>query len=336
MPAKVLFVDDDRILRARIQKMYTLYGDDFQTLVAADGIEASRRLTENTISLVVTDLQMPGMDGFGLLAHLSQNYPDIPVIVVTGQNPSDARRQALSRGAIGFLEKPFEMDRLAELILKVIRKESSGGTLHSISLEMFAQLIEMEMKTCTLRVVEKKGGDTGVLFFRDGALLDARYKAFRGRTAALAVFMWEQVTIALQDECLVKENHVNAQLQAVVMDAVRMRDEGGDPTRNAPGKDMTDVPPECDAEKIRLALEKLPGHRQWLHNVAIDAAFEPFLKACMGLGRGLNYGPVKGCYLENRSGRGFFIMPGRRAMLVEVDPNCPRDAIAKLLYGVPV
>jgi CheY-like chemotaxis protein len=332
MPAKVLFVDDDRVLRARIQKMYGLYGDDFQTLVAADGFEASRMLIENTISLVVTDLQMPGMDGFGLLAHLSRNFPDIPVIVVTGHHPSENRKQAIQKGAIGFLEKPFELDRLAELILKMIRKESSGGTLHSISLEMFAQLVEMEMKTCTLRVVNRNGGDAGVLFFKNGELLDARFRGFRGRTAALAILKWEKVTIDLQDECLVKKDHVKAQLQAVVMEAVRMRDDGVDPTRNAPDRDRTSVPPEFDAEKIRQALKALPGNARWLKSVVIDDACDAFIASSSQLGAGLALGHLSGCYVERSETEGVFFLPGERTILVKVDPDCPRDTIAGRLY----
>ncbi len=228
MIKKVLFVDDDRILRHLIQKKLDKYKTSFTVLTAKDGLDAVKELKENTVSLVVTDLQMPQMDGFALLAHLSEKYPDIPVIIQTGYGTSKSKKHALERGAAGYIEKPFKVEQLAEKIVATLKKESEGGFLQTISMEMFIQLIEMEQKTCTIRVVEKISGELGVLFFRNGDLIEARIGAQNGNPAAYKIFSWDQVTLSIQDDCAVKEKRILGDLQAILFDAMRLKDEAGE------------------------------------------------------------------------------------------------------------
>jgi CheY-like chemotaxis protein len=228
MIKKVLFVDDDRILRRMVQKKFEKYASDFSTLTAEDGLDAVKKLKEDNISLVVTDLQMPQMDGFALLVHLSEKYPDIPVIVQTGYGTPKSKKSVLERGAAGYIEKPFKFDQLAERIIITLDKESEGGILHTIPLEMFIQLIEMEQKTCTIRVVDKTSGERGVLFFREGDLMDARIGDLPGKPAAYEIFSWDQVTLSIEDNCAVKEKRIDEELQAILFDAMRLKDEAGE------------------------------------------------------------------------------------------------------------
>ena len=73
---KVLIVEDDlkfqRILQARLQK----YKDKFEVVLAYDGAEAIEVLQKNSISVVITDIVMPKIDGLGLLAHVKDCYPE--------------------------------------------------------------------------------------------------------------------------------------------------------------------------------------------------------------------------------------------------------------------
>ena len=81
MNKNILFVDDDRILRHLINKKFQSYSETFTTILASDGVEAVQILKNTPVSIVVTDLQMPNMDGLALLAHLSEKYPGISVVV---------------------------------------------------------------------------------------------------------------------------------------------------------------------------------------------------------------------------------------------------------------
>ena len=225
MIKKVLFVDDDRILCRKIIKKFEAHKNRFTVLTATDGLDAVDKLKENAISLVITDLQMPGWDGFALMAYLSEKYPDIPVIVQTAHSTPKAKQIALGRGAAGYIEKPYNADALARKVIATLKKESEGGILQSVPLEMFIQLIEMEQKTCTIRVVEKKSGKHGVLFFKNGDLMDARISSLRGESIAYEIFSWNEVTLSIQDDCAVDKKRIDGDLQAILFEAIRLKDE---------------------------------------------------------------------------------------------------------------
>lgn len=127
MIRNVLIVDDDRIwLRVLVKKM-AKYRRDFEATPAGDGREALEVLKSKPISLVVTDMQMPQMDGLTLLAHMSEMYPEIPVIVVTAYSTPKLKRAVLERGGAGYIEKPFVVEDLARKIIGMLKKESEGG-----------------------------------------------------------------------------------------------------------------------------------------------------------------------------------------------------------------
>ncbi|MFC1515952.1 response regulator [Thermodesulfobacteriota bacterium] len=225
MPKTVLFVDDDVILSRLIQKKCEKYRDTFITHTAGNGLEAIEELKKRAISLVVTDLQMPKMDGFALLAHLTERYPDIPVIIQTGHSTPKSKKTVLEGGAAGYIEKPLKLESLVDKIVDTLKKESEGGTLQSVSLEMFTQLIEMEMKTSTIRVLEPETGKQGVLFFREGELLDARVRDQYGLPAAYDIFSWDEVILSIQDECAISEKKIEGDLQAILFESMRLKDE---------------------------------------------------------------------------------------------------------------
>ena len=225
MIKNVLFVDDNRILCRFIKKKFDRCKDTFSIITAKDGLDALDKLREKNISLIVTALEMPNMDGFALLAHLSENYPDIPVIVQTGQGTPQARKIVLESGAVSYIEQPFKMEDLSQLILSTLEKESEGGIFKTFSLEMFIQLIEMEMKTCTIRATEKTSGEQGVLFFREGDLIDARIRSRHGKEAAFEIFCWDDVTFSVQDVCSLRGKRINGDLQSILFEAIRLKDE---------------------------------------------------------------------------------------------------------------
>jgi len=199
MIRNILIVDDDKIWLRLIQKKFEKYRETFTALVASDGLEAVEKLQQHAVSLVVTDMQMPRMDGLGLLAHLSTHYPKVRVVVVTAYSTPRLKKTLLERGGGGYMEKPFAVEDLARKITDILDRKSEGGMLQTVPLEMFIQLIEMEQKTCTVRVFNKTSGKEGVLFFNKGELQDAGGPGIQGENAADEIFSWNEVTISIQD-----------------------------------------------------------------------------------------------------------------------------------------
>ena len=117
MTKKVLVVDDDQKMLRTLKKGLEKHSGTFAVLTAKDGLIAVELLKKNNISLVVTDLKMPRMDGLTLLSHIKENYPDIPVIIITGDRTPKSKKLAQERGAIEYIKKPFKLFHRRKLFI---------------------------------------------------------------------------------------------------------------------------------------------------------------------------------------------------------------------------
>lgn len=84
-------------------------------------------LRDHSFDLLLTDFQMPDMDGFELLAHVREHYPDLPAIMMTGHASVQHAVQAMAGGAVDYLPKPFAVDALAERVLTQIEARRNGA-----------------------------------------------------------------------------------------------------------------------------------------------------------------------------------------------------------------
>jgi CheY-like chemotaxis protein len=117
MSASILVVDDEpdvaelfrqRFRRETRQGTYVLH-------YAASGLEALDRLAEEiqpTLVAVLSDINMPGMDGLQLLAEIKQRHPGLPVMMVTAYGDNERRRRAIEHGAAEFITKPVDFEHL--------------------------------------------------------------------------------------------------------------------------------------------------------------------------------------------------------------------------------
>jgi CheY-like chemotaxis protein len=362
MLRKVLIVDDDRTLCLLIKKKLEKYATAFTPLVAYDGVQAIEVLNQHAIALVVTDLQMPNMDGFALLAHLSEHFPDIPVIIITAYGSPAIHKAVLESGAASYIEKPFVIEDLGQKILAVLRKQSDGGVLQTVPLEMFTQLIEMEQKTCTLRVFHKTSKKMGVLFFRDGQLLNARIDTLQGNAAAYRIFSWDKVTLSIQDTCPVEEKKIEGDLQAVLFDAMRLKDEGQEhPPQMEPQEATSDAAPVAEPTTQAAPLQAPPApappaQTPPAQEVATSAAerIERRLAGKLGAVKGIiavreertlwrvimsqaawvierfGGGRLKACYLSRGQAHDLLLLPEEgTTVVVELDPKIPRERLIK-------
>jgi CheY-like chemotaxis protein len=222
---KVLIVDDEKPFLLSLTDGLAAYAKDFEVLTALNGKEAVKVLDSTGVDLVVTDLRMPKMDGFELLAHMSGSYPDIPVIVMTAYGTPAIEERLQDMGTFHYLEKPLEFNVLADKIVDALESGSSPDRIHGISLAAFLQLLEMEHKTCTLTVIS--GGQEGHLYFVNGDLMEAQVGKVKGEKAALDIVTWDNVAIEIQYKCTIKKNNIGIPLAELLMEGFRIKDEKG-------------------------------------------------------------------------------------------------------------
>lgn len=139
MPAMrpaILLVDDDPTLRSVLARR--LGRDGFEVRPVGSGVEALRALERAWPALLVIDLMMPGMDGFELCRRVKQ-IADLPIIVLSAVDASEAKVRALEYFAEDYVTKPFDPDELSARIHRVLRRTESGRgglTLDGGSLEI--------------------------------------------------------------------------------------------------------------------------------------------------------------------------------------------------------
>lgn len=120
MTVRVLAVDDSPTMRGLIAAALSPRG--FDVFLAEDGIDGLDRLAEADPHLVITDINMPRLDGFGVIEGVrrSTSHGSIPVLVLTTESGADLKARARQAGATGWLVKPFDDDRLVDIIHRVL------------------------------------------------------------------------------------------------------------------------------------------------------------------------------------------------------------------------
>jgi len=127
---RILVVDDEEFMLYSLSKLLGLMG--FETVTAGNGEAALNVLDSDSIDLVITDVNMPGMSGIELLKKIKQKNHELPVIIITGFGIEKAQALAKDNKADGFLPKPFRMNDIRNLIDRVLADSPSP----SIELEV--------------------------------------------------------------------------------------------------------------------------------------------------------------------------------------------------------
>jgi CheY-like chemotaxis protein len=220
----VLIVEDSLVFQRALQTRLQEYKDRFAVIPANNGEEAITILQKKQISLVVTDIQMPKLDGLALLAYLNESHPDLPRIAISGYATPDLE-ETLSRDGIPLFRKPFKMDELAEAILRLLTPNTPEGKILGVSVAALLQMIGMEEKSCLMEVTSRDGLQ-GLLFIQDGELHDAIVGELRGQDAAYALVAMDRVSMRLKNLPSGKlPRRIHSELTAVIMEGMRRKDE---------------------------------------------------------------------------------------------------------------
>lgn len=120
MAKTILAVDDSASIRQMVS--FTLKGAGYEVIEAVDGQDAFEKAKKRTFNLVLTDINMPRMDGLMLLENLRKisQYQSIPILMLTTESANEMKAKGRTAGATGWLVKPFNPDSLLEVIKKVI------------------------------------------------------------------------------------------------------------------------------------------------------------------------------------------------------------------------
>jgi len=218
----VLIVDDEKTFLLSLTEGLSLYKEEFSVITAENGKKAVSVLKTTPIDLVVTDLKMPVMDGFELLAYMSKNHPKVPVMVMTAFGNPEVEAKLKALGVLQYMEKPLDFQDLANKVRENLA-EGSGGYIHGITLPGFLQLVELEQKTCTLKIESQ--GKVGHLYFVKGDLVDAETEEERGENAAYEIISWDNASIEMAPGSKRRKKNIDSSLSYILVEGHRLKDE---------------------------------------------------------------------------------------------------------------
>jgi len=141
---RALVVDDEKVVREGCRRV--LSGKNYEVLTAENGHTALQQLSTEPVDLILLDLKMPGMSGEEVLETVHTNYPEIPVIIITGHGTIDTAVECMKKGAYDFITKPFQIDQFLLTVKRASEKrelelqakqfeEENRRNLYDLSLE---------------------------------------------------------------------------------------------------------------------------------------------------------------------------------------------------------
>ena len=121
MAKTILAVDDSASIRQMVS--FTLKSAGYEVVEAVDGMDGLEKAKARSVNLVLTDQNMPRLDGLGLTRKLRDHpqFKEVPILMLTTESSDLMKQAGRAAGATGWLVKPFDPDRLIEVIKKVIK-----------------------------------------------------------------------------------------------------------------------------------------------------------------------------------------------------------------------
>jgi two-component system response regulator FlrC len=158
--ASVMVVEDDSELREALNETLTLAG--YNVATASDGQEALRQLEERQFDLIVSDIQMPRMDGHTLLKKVKSNHPDLPVMLMTAYGSIQQAVDAMRDGAVDYMVKPFEAEVLVNMVSRYATQARSELTNVIATDAQSKQLFQIAKRVAQSDATVMITGESGV------------------------------------------------------------------------------------------------------------------------------------------------------------------------------
>jgi CheY-like chemotaxis protein len=226
----ILVVDDEANIRHLLRLAFE---DDYQVIEAVDGQEALELARSGKPDIILSDIMMPNLDGYGLFRRL-RSAPDtasIPFVFLSAKKDVDDRVAGLEMGADDYITKPFSIKELKAKIKSIARKfhdlrdrGSLEGLLSDVDLVDVIQLIEMSRKTGTL--ILEGGQEQGRIMFDEGQPVFAAADRWQGLEAFYTLLTWNEGSFRLEHQK--EETEPNIRMRGgmeMLMEGVRCLDE---------------------------------------------------------------------------------------------------------------
>ncbi len=219
---RILLADDDANISWALGRVLTRKG--FKVVTSGDGSEAKELLEQEQFDALVTDIQMPRMNGLALIDWAREHRPHLRVVVITGYGSPTIKELSLRRGAILYLEKPVDPEILVDVLMSTARCDSFTGRIADIDLFDYIQLMMVTRRRVIVEVMSVDGRQ-GRLFIDEGNVTHAECGDQEGESAfylCLGFAGGSFNTLHWQEP---RRATIEARGEHLLMDAARRKDE---------------------------------------------------------------------------------------------------------------
>lgn len=225
---RVLIVDDEEDLTWSISKHLAKDKNKYELITVNSAPEALEVLSQLPIELVISDVRMPEMSGLDLLMQIKENYAGTKVIIMTAYGSSEVQEEANRRGCLRYIEKPFEIQDLRQLILNTVEeKKGFDGKLSDFQL---SDLIQMNcLGRLTNAIFVKNDEQEGIIYFEDGNIIHTEVEHLNGEEAFYEILSWQGGNFSIKKGVKAPEETIVKGWQSLLLEGLRRADEQRNP-----------------------------------------------------------------------------------------------------------
>ena len=226
MPKQVLIVDDEETLTWSLAKSLAHDRETYEVTTVNDGETALSVIDQQPFDVVVLDIRLPGMNGLDVLMNIKEHKPSTKVIIMTAYGSTDIREKAKARGSLYYIEKPFEIEQMRNLILKALKEDSARGFNGSMTGLQLPDLIQMNcLSQITTALFVKKDNREGCIYFEDGQMTHAEVGAIEGEEALFTILSWSTGSFRFVGGVKAPKVSITTNWEYLLIEGVRKADE---------------------------------------------------------------------------------------------------------------
>jgi CheY-like chemotaxis protein len=241
---RLLLVDDDPDATWCIGRFLARHGWTVST--CGDGVEAIALLEEEDFDAVITDVQMPRLNGLGVVDWVRRSRPRLAIVVITAFGSPSVRKTCLRKGAFHYLEKPVDPNLLIDLLNTPEDRESFSGSMTGVDLFDYVQMLLVSRKSVVVEMRSRTGRE-GKIYIEDGNIVHAECGGSVGERAFLHCLSFQGGSFTSIPWSEPPDRTIERRGEFLLLDAAREKDETTQirvPTNSEPR--ISELPDDVD------------------------------------------------------------------------------------------
>ncbi len=217
---RVLIVDDEEDILLGLSRYLKKHG--YEVIGETSPKKALELLSVEPTDILITDIKMDEMSGLDLIVEARKKNPDIKIIVMTARGSDEIERITFEKGAVEYIEKPFDMDYLVELLSKV-EKGGFKGVVRELSITDVLNILNVERANAVINIVSARGN--GRIYIEDGEIVHAEFADLEGMEALKAIVSLEGGSFSVKRGVLPEKHTIDMSFNNLMLEIFAKIDE---------------------------------------------------------------------------------------------------------------